>query len=696
MIKVTLIIIFTLILNCLRSQEALHMCATHTHLSKALKDNKFKAQFDLDQKQFLKEESAYNYSKQNKSGTIYTIPVVFHVLHNGGSENISDEQIEDALRILNRDFRKQNSDTNTVLSAFQNLIADVEVEFAFATIAPDGTCFKGITRTRSSKTNTSNNVDGFDQMLEIQSNNDVFQGYWSPSKYLNIFICRSIGGAAGYTFLPSSFNSGDMFYNGIFMLSNYLGSIGTGQNFRSRTLTHELGHWLNLPHTWGSTNEPALQSNCSTDDGVADTPNTIGVQSCNLSESTCGVLANVENYMDYSFCSKMFTLGQKARMRTAITSSIAGRNNLWKPANLSEVGAVGNLALCKADFTVENNIICTGTNIQFTDQSIFGVNSWAWNFPGGTPSTSTDENPIITYNSSGEYSVFLTASDGVNSISTTKTDYVKVLNNTGISPIQEGFEYSATIPSSKWFVNEANGDETWGLTSLAASSGSKSIKIDNRFNSLGSIIELESTTTTLDLNLSASISFDYAYARKEDGNTDRLRLFVSNDCGQSWFLKKSLSGSVLRTAPNTSGNFIPTNLEWKRTTVSSSSLTNFLDSDFRMKFVFENGGGNNIYLDNINIDGPVSITENKQFIEFKLFPNPVNEVLNITFNNLKPSIYKIKIVDIVGKEYEVVNTSELSIGFHDFKIDIEKYSSGVYFISVGNEVENNLYKFIKK
>ena len=696
MIKYILIILFLLVFNCVNAQTPKHKCATHLYLNEALKNSKFKTQYDLDQDQLANEELVYDQNSLNKAGTIYTIPVVFHVLHNGGTENINDAQIEDALRILNRDYRKQNPDANSVVSNFQSLVADIEIEFAFATIAPDGTCFKGITRTKSPRTvdTDSDDYDGNDQLEAILDGNDVYQGYWDPSKYLNIYVCKSIGGAAGYTNYPSNFSTGSMRRNGIYVLSNYVGSINTSSDYTSRTLTHEVGHWLNLPHTWGSTNNPDLQSNCSTDDGISDTPNTIGVQSCNLSESTCGVLANVENYMDYSYCSKMFTTGQKSRMRTALTSSIAGRNNLWKPSNLSEVGATSNLPLCKADFSSQNNIICSGNDVHFIDESIHGATSWAWSFPGGTPSTSTMENPVVNYNNSGDYSVSLTVSNGVNSLSVSKSDYVKVLNETGIAPIQEGFENSSFIPSSKWFVIGNEEEESWELTSLTSASGNKSVKIDNRFNSTGGISELISTTTTLDLNLSASISFDYAYARKEDGNTDKLKLFVSNDCGQTWFLKKSLSGSALRTATNTSSNFIPNDSEWKTAVVNSSSLTNFLESDFRMKFVFESGGGNNVYLDNINIDGPVSIFENKFYDGFSLFPNPTNGELNITFNNLKKSNYKFKIMDVVGKEFEEINVSELSEGVQSFKINTEKYSAGAYIISVSNEFESKLFRFV--
>ena len=70
-----------------------------------------------------------------------------------------------------------------------------------------------------------------------------------------------------------------------------------------------------MSHTWGGTNDPGLEENCSDDDGIEDTPNSIGSSGCNLSQNTCGSLDNVQNYMDYASCSKMFTEGQKSVMR---------------------------------------------------------------------------------------------------------------------------------------------------------------------------------------------------------------------------------------------------------------------------------------------------------------------------------------------------------------------------------------------
>ena len=104
--------------------------------------------------------------------------------------------------------------------------------------------------------------------------------------YLNVLICGSVGdGIAGYAYYPNG-NGLSMDW-GIWLRHDYCGSIGTGSPSASKTFVHEVGHWLNLPHTWGSTNEPNLVDNCNSDDGVEDTPNTIGSTWCNYNESTC-------------------------------------------------------------------------------------------------------------------------------------------------------------------------------------------------------------------------------------------------------------------------------------------------------------------------------------------------------------------------------------------------------------------------
>src|SRR5690606_5223884 len=125
--------------------------------------------------------------------------------------------------------------------------ADIEIEFVLATKAPDGKCFNGITRTVSSSTFSKKN--GFIQLEDVINGNDVYKGLWPNQNYMNVIVAENLGNAAGYTFLPGSFNGTNM-YGSIWINPTYVGRIGTGTEVRSRTLTHEVGHWLNLNHVW--------------------------------------------------------------------------------------------------------------------------------------------------------------------------------------------------------------------------------------------------------------------------------------------------------------------------------------------------------------------------------------------------------------------------------------------------------------
>ena len=103
----------------------------------------------------------------NSKGVVYTIPVVFHVVHNNRIEKIDRSQALDALAILNRDLRALRADTATVDSIFKPLIADVEIEFALSTRAPDGTCFSGVTITESPNSYNNGSINGSDQADDV-------------------------------------------------------------------------------------------------------------------------------------------------------------------------------------------------------------------------------------------------------------------------------------------------------------------------------------------------------------------------------------------------------------------------------------------------------------------------------------------------------------------------------------------------
>lgn len=82
-----------------------------------------------------------------------------------------------------------------------------------------------------------------------------------------------------------------------------------------------------------------------------------------------------------------------------------------------------------ADFVGTPTSLQPGGSVQFSDQSAGSPTAWSWSFPGGTPSTSTVQNPKVTYNTQGTYNVSLTASNATGSNTATKTGYITVANS---------------------------------------------------------------------------------------------------------------------------------------------------------------------------------------------------------------------------------------------------------------------------
>ena len=683
--------------NC-RDGENVEYCRTHHRMNELKQNPAFLKMFQAEQASLKQRQEQLK--KSSQKGTVYTIPVVFHILHNGGVENISQAQVLDAVDILNEDFRLLNSDANNVQPTFQGMPSDIEIEFALATKAPNGQCFGGITRTQNALSNDGS--DGYDQVVAIVNGNDIYNNAWPGDEYMNVFIVNDAGGAAGYTTNPSGWSATSM-TNGIWILHDYVGSIGTGTTGKSRALTHEVGHWLNLSHLWGPNNNPGNASSCSDDDGVDDTPRCIGVTSCNLTANTCSndavdgywntdVVDNVENFMEYSYCSKMFTNDQRSRMRAAITSNI--RNNLWQPSNLNATGANTTPTACVAQFIVDRQVVCAGDDLVFTDDSYSNISSWNWSFQGGSPSSTTFQNPQVNYANPGQYDVTLTVTDVFgNSVSQTFPDYITVLGSPGNAlPISEGFE-NTILPNSDWFI-ENSGGPGFAITSQAAFSGSKSLKLNN---SAGSNLDKDAfVSSTIDLEniTAASLTFKYAFAKISPSNSDFLQIFASSNCGQSWAVRKSISSSQLATVNNTASNYTPGPGDWETVTISNFSSA-YQVNNLRIKFLFTSGGGNDLYIDDINLTGPVGLQDNETIYDFFVFPNPANSIANVQF--LLPKRQQqmnIQLHNIIGEQVKNIFSGNLSSGQHNLSIDVSDLAPGVYFVTISNPTRKVVQRFV--
>lgn len=615
---------------------------------------------------------------------VLIIPIVFHIIHFNGPENISTAQVHDAVDVLNTNFRALNANIDDVIPEFEDLVADIEIEFRLAQRDPNGNCHPGINRIVSELTYV-----GDSEMKELIQ--------WPRNKYLNVWVCEYAAGAAGYALYPGSVDGWNADQDGIVLQHSYCGSIGTSNLFRSRTLTHEVGHWLNLRHPWGNSNNPGLAENCEEDDNVSDTPNTVGWTSCILDGTTCGSLDNVQNYMDYSYCGRMFTLGQKDRMRTAALSSVAQRNQLSTAFNLQATGVSGGDILCEATFDLDRRLICVGDSVKFTDQSYHSPSTWSWNFGDGTITSGVQGDGVQelyhTYSEAGLYDVTLVVGNGTDEVSSTVNGAVYVMDEGEMDlPLSQGFE-GGEFPSGQWFIEDPLNDGTWEVTDDAAATGNRSLFIEN----WGNNVEFNDDflrTATMDMSGMTEIHVNYKWAYVHKGTTeasetdDRLRVSVTGDCGNDWDLRRMHRGFTdLPTANPTPFPWAPSGIEdWKEYTIVLDN-EEYLTEFFRVQFEFESRLGNNIYLDDINVQGfgntAVSEAMNGLTNSWNLAPNPAVTSSVIAFQIRKAGMASLMLQDASGRVLSSTSR-EFARGSHDWEV-VAPTIPGVYLLRLATE-----------
>ncbi len=614
-----------------------------------------------------------------RDGDPLIIPVVFHIIHFNGNENISDAQVHSAIEVANEDYSASTPGIATVDAAFAGIVGDVNFEFRLAKKDPNGNCTNGIIRTLDAGTS-----QGGENLKSISI-------AWPRSQYLNVWVCASIeSGAAGYAYLPWGVPSPSS--DGIVLRHDYVGRIGTSNNLRKSAFTHEIGHWSSLLHTWGEGNTPGTESNCNQDDGVEDTPNTRGNDNCPSNPITCGTLDNIENFMDYSYCYKMFTEGQADRMASAMNSFTAERNSLWTESNLIATGVLEPDVICVADFEAQSEpTICSGQSITFQDYSFNGVETRSWVFEGGEPSTSAELSPAVTYNNAGTFAVTLTVSNANGSETVVKSDYVTVFaSGENQLPYMEGFEaFSSLEPNDQnWSViNEDDDNVKWELMTSTGYQSAKSVRVRgrNNFSGLDRELLISPTYDLSGLTVNAALQFRYAHARRSSNSDDRLRILISKDCGASWSLRKTINIDDLPTVPeNVTSEFIPTlPSQWQTVLVDNISSI-FLTDEFRVQFEFESYLGNNIYIDNINIiDGlTVGQREIEMLTDFNVFPNPTAGETTISFTLLKSSDMNVDLLDLTGRRVKAIFSGTRPAGSNMEYFDTSSLAQGMYVVRI--------------
>ncbi len=308
-----LIAVLVLVVSCFKGfsqQTAEHNCGTVEYNKVMMQKHKLFAErnekFDAD------ANKSNNTNATLGADSIWTIPVVVHVVYFKNAENIADEQIDSQIEVLNEDYSGTNLDALLIPNAFKSVKAgDIGLRFCLATLDPNNNPTNGITRTKTT-------VDEFGFSDDVKFTDQGGENAWPADKYLNIWVCNLGGSLLGYAQYPGGPDSTD----GVVILYKAFGRNGTSVKpyNKGRTVTHEVGHWFNLLHIWGDDG-----TDCSGSDKVNDTPNQAG------SNTGCPTFPTIScnngpngdmfmNYLDYTndSCLFMFTKGQKNRMLNAL------------------------------------------------------------------------------------------------------------------------------------------------------------------------------------------------------------------------------------------------------------------------------------------------------------------------------------------------------------------------------------------
>jgi hypothetical protein len=370
---------------------------------------------------------------------VVTIPIVFHVLYNNASENITDARLMEQLQILNDDFRRTNADANGTWAQ----AADAEVEFCLAVRDPQGEPTTGINRVSTSVSSWGTN----DAMkFTAQGGADA----WPTGNYLNFWVCNMGGGILGYAQFPGGPASTDGVVCG-YTTVGLSGSAAAPYNL-GRTATHEVGHWLNLYHIWGD-------GGCGVDDAVADTPESDAANySCASSHTSCATVDMIENYMDYTddACMNLFTQGQADRMAAVLAPS--GFRGSLRLSN----GCQSTFPDFDLDVAIQEVLTPLGTLCDSTIYPSVEIKN-----EGGTTLTAVQLNVSIDGTSQSTYEWTGSLSFGQSTTVALPTSVVSI----GLHDIV----ISAALPNGLADENAANNSGTEGFEIMAG--GGSSIKV---------------------------------------------------------------------------------------------------------------------------------------------------------------------------------------------------------------------------
>ena len=679
-----------------RTQGIPEFCGTDS-----LHDEKMKSDSDYKKRheEMLESIGTVASSQRRLPNGVLQVPVVVHVMHKGETigtgTNISDEEVKLGLKYLNNYWRSI-SDTYGDGDG-----VDMKIEFVLAIQDPNGNMTNGIDRVDLSTDDAYVN-NGVNRRENSGISDTELKAYsvWDPYRYYNVWIIDEIDNTncftgtsyiAGYAFYASA--HGQSIDGSVVLICTYLEE-------GSNTWAHEMGHALNLPHTfYGDDPDNGI---CG-DDGIPDTPEHIrtsgitpsiywdcGTTTSNNCDLAFNQVINPEtgytrssgthqdhmfNHMDYSGCSSEFTGGQRNVATNALTAVRGSRKSYFEGPALVPVAAA------VVDFN-SPSIICLGDVTTFTDISANTPNSFtnngydnisfAWTFDNGADAaiTSTDQNPSIIFSNSGTYDVKL-----------------EITNLQGTSSLTKQNSFIITSSSLPTYCEvtslNSSGNYGTGVTRVSFNNLSNITSTSNVSPIVRDFRCSKNTQINVDISYDLTVDYnainDYSQRATVWIDWDNNGTFDSDEKVLDDNVDSGNAGSYSATVSVTPPTDVVTGIPLTMRVISVTKDSGNSCGEGLIKRADEYG-----VLVNATLN-----TKTVNTSQLKLFPNPVQDELTLTLQNNAPlSAYEI--YDISGKKVmtSTVNPSN--------RIQVSELSKGMYFMKIKAGNLEMIGKFIKK
>ncbi len=722
------------ILSPMHITYANDVCASHLiHQEKLTSNPNYQQHYEqFNQKIAEKTLEAYQKGQfQDKSAQVYNIPIVVHIVHStftaiGEGSNITDDQVYKAINQINDAFRNQGAYK-------EDHGVDTEIAFCLAHQTPEGTPTNGIIRY------LNNEFTHLEMTQEKELLAEKVKS-WDTEKYLNIWIVDEICKAdypdpcavVAYSYTPSSVGE---YFDGIVTEEQYFGV----DNRRTKILIHEVGHYLNLLHTFqaGCRNNNCLEQG----DLVCDTPpdNSQNFKTnCDNPENSCttdtadgdarnpfraskeGGLGDqddlVENYMDYSSraCQNSFTQGQKFRMRTSLElirhkliQSKACVPLFIHDLAITEVITPTNF-LCEDSLEINlvlhnyGNLTITNPSLlyQLDDETVMQYNWSGEILPGEELSIGL---PPITVNNTGLHKLHLHAFTNVEDDNGANNNIILNFNylQAQILPIQEDFEDNINL--QQWLIANEDTDKTWEQKSVSTceENGDRNLFL-NAYNYPNTSKQKEYLYTHIDLEqyADAQLDFDVAYIPRSAEESDGLEVKISTDCGATFSTIYKRYGKYLSVEGENvfaENYWQPPSCDAWRT--ESVNLNDYIGHTAILAIEAFSDYGNNIYLDNINIDGrallpcpiPQNIsiqetTANSIYVAWESTENAQEYVVRL---KTKEGVSWEQVLTVTGNQIDITNL----LPNVDYELQIQAQCSTTRFSGFSNSIPFNISSF---